>query len=384
MNLKIDKERIRKIILIVIESCNLDCTYCYEHHKTNSKMTFDIARRCIDGEMKKFTRDNIIEIEFIGGEAFIAFDVIKQIVEYVDNKYSNFNIHYACTTNGTLVHGEVQEWLKSHKNFFCSLSLDGTKIMHDTNRPIKKSMHGSFELIDIEFFLNNYKEIRAKMTISPETLHCMAEGIKYIESLGFGCAATLATAIDWTNERNTNVLKQQLNVLVEHYIKNPEIELCQLLELELETVFAKKEGKTKYCGAGSRIHAYDVNGNQYPCQGFAPITLGKEAKKYIKCDFSDVILEDNSPCKECDFLYMCPDCYATNKVSTGDILLQSKEMCVFNRLCALASSVIQYHRIMLKGIENLSVEDQVTLKAINIIQKSAFDPDKKYLLNIQI
>ena len=79
MKLEIDKKRIKKIMLIVVESCNLDCTYCYEHHKTNSRMTFDVARKCIDEEMKKLSNENIIEIEFIGGEAFIAFDVIKKV-----------------------------------------------------------------------------------------------------------------------------------------------------------------------------------------------------------------------------------------------------------------------------------------------------------------
>lgn len=384
MKLEIDKKRIKKIMLIVVESCNLDCTYCYEHHKTNSRMTFDVARKCIDEEMKKLSNENIIEIEFIGGEAFIAFDVIKKVVEYVDNKYCDFNIHYACTTNGTLVHGEIQEWLKCHKNFFCSLSLDGTQIMHDINRPVKKNMKGSFELIDIEFFLTNYSKIRAKMTISPETLPYMAEGIKYIESLGFGCDATIATAIDWTDKNNINILKQQLNELIEYYIKNPEIELSQIVAIELDSVFSKKEGKTRYCGAGSRIHAYDVDGNQYPCQGFAPITLGKEAEEYIKTDLSDVILDDKSPCRKCDFLYMCPDCYATNRMSTGDIRLQSKEMCLFNRLCALASSTIQYHRIKMKSVSSLTVEDQVVLKAIKIVQKSAFDPSKKYLYNVKV
>lgn len=381
MNTIKNKDIFRKIMLIIEESCNLECTYCYEHHKTNSKMTFSTAKRCIDNEMKLFDKNNIIEIEFIGGEAFLAFDLIKQIVEYVDEKYYNWNIHYICTTNGTLIHGEIQKWIEKHKNFFCSLSLDGTKSMHDINRPFRNSNKGSFDSIDLDFFLKNWNDINAKMTISPETLPHMVEGIKFIEELGFTCSATFATGIDWTNENNIKVLIEQLEYLVDYYKNNPDRKLCQLLAIDLCSVFVEKNDTIRYCGAGIKMHAYDVNGNQYPCQGFAPITLGKEANKYIKCNFENIRLPEETPCRNCIFLHICPDCYSSNKASTGNESLQSKEMCVFNRLCILASAKIQYIRLIKKEIQNFTIEDQKTLKAISIIQKEIFNKNNVFLYN---
>ena len=56
-------------------------------------------------------------------------------------------------------------------------------------------------------------------------------------------------------------------------------------------------------------------------------------------------------------------------------------MCVFNRLCILASAKIQYIRLIKKEIQNFTIEDQKTLKAISIIQKEIFNKNNVFLYN---
>lgn len=383
-NPQVAKERQKKVMLIINEFCNLDCTYCYEHHKTSHIMTFEIAHRVLDNELKDSDNYDEIEIEFIGGEAFLAFPLMKDIVDYVNFKYSNKPIHFYCTTNGTLIHGEIQEWLRENKNkFFCSLSLDGTLEMHDTNRPFKVTGQGSFDRIDIDFFVKNWDSINAKMTISPETLPYLAKGVKFIESQGFRCAATFATGIEWTCQRNIQILVEQLEELIAYYRVNPNREPCKMLAIELDSVFVPVQKNFRYCGAGRTSHAYDVHGNQYPCHGFAPITVGYDAAtEFSNSDFSDFSLPVDGACISCKFIYMCPTCYASNRESTGDIRQQTAEMCIFNRLCALASSKIQYYRIIDKGIRNLTEEDQKTLKAISVIQSEIMKKGSHFLYNI--
>ena len=86
--------KIKVFMLITNENCNLNCTYCYEHHKTTSYMSFTTAKSIIDKEFSTATSGETFEIEFFGGEPFLNFPLIKQIVDYVKSKYSNLKVYF--------------------------------------------------------------------------------------------------------------------------------------------------------------------------------------------------------------------------------------------------------------------------------------------------
>lgn len=376
--------KVKVFMLIPNENCNLNCTYCYEHHKSNSFMSFDIAKNIIDNELKNALSTETYEIEFFGGEPFLNFPLIKEIVDYVQTKYHNLKVYFNASTNGTLVHGEIKEWLMEHKDVFSpGLSLDGTKEMHDINRPFKKGNNSSFDAIDIDFFKNFHKNPHAKMTISPATLSQMAQGIKFIHSLGFVCDATFASGIDWTNLYNIETLCNQLAELIEFYKNNPKLEVCRMLKYNFISILNPSIENFRYCGAGKTMTAFDSKGTKYPCQGFAPVTLGhKEAKKYVGEDFSNFKFDKKSICAQCKFVNLCPTCYACNKASTGDIGTMDSDMCLLNRLCILTGAKIEYYRLI--NSKDTSIETQRTLKAIEQIQKETFNPSAIYLNNTTI
>ena len=135
----------KSITLTLTAQCNLHCVYCYEHSKNDSAMSFDIARSILDSEMPEC--EGQIYIELFGGEPFLAFDNIKRIYDYVNVNWPDKQWIMFATTNGTLIHDEIQDWLKNHKRFICGLSLDGNKLMQDINRS------NSFDQIDIDFFI---------------------------------------------------------------------------------------------------------------------------------------------------------------------------------------------------------------------------------------
>lgn len=376
----IKKYDVKKIMLIVTEDCNLKCSYCYEHEKSSKIMNFEIAKNIIDREFVDIDLYEKGVIEFFGGEAFLNFSLIKQVYEYVMDKYPNQLMLFYNTTNGTLVHGEIQEWLYEHKsNFICSISLDGTKEMHNLNRSYRNGK-GSFDDIDLVFFKKTWPNIAAKLTTSEETLPMLAEGVKYIESLGMECIATFATGIEWSKNDNFEILIQQLLSLIKYYEERPEQKLCKMLDFRLESIFEPIDELFRYCGAGVMMRCYDTEGNWYPCQGFAPVSIGEKSKEFLKCDFMNFRLSENNPCKYCKFLKVCTTCFAANYNTTGNLEKQCHEICYFNRLCVLASSKLQYNRLMLKSnSEQLDLNDQLVLKAISIIQNEIMDEEKKYL-----
>lgn len=78
------------------------------------------------------------------------------------------------TTNGTLIHGEIQNWLyKNRDRVILKLSIDGDKKSNDITRP------NSFSQIDLPFFVNTWPLIVASMTITPERLPLFYDNIRF-------------------------------------------------------------------------------------------------------------------------------------------------------------------------------------------------------------
>lgn len=356
-----------RIMLLVTENCNLNCVYCYEHQKNNKVMSFSMAKDILDKQLSKCDPKAPVVIEVFGGEAFANFKLIKEIEEYVSSQYSHLHVMYETTTNGTLVHGEVQEWLLEHKDqFFIALSLDGTKEMHDVNRIYKNGI-GSYDNIDIEFFAKTWPGCPAKMTVSKNTLSHLAEGVKYLDGLGFKCDATLSIGVDWDASKYVPVLIEELNKLVDYYVENDSIPLCTMLNMDLRLIFTPADDDYRFCGAGLDMTCFDTAGNAYPCQGFAPVSIGDGAEEYCNFDEKKFRFTDDNPCKNCPWVRLCPNCYAANLQSTGNIQQIDPNLCELYKLCILASAKIQCNRILKKS--DLSRDDQLTLKAISIIQK---------------
>ena len=225
----------KSITLTLTAQCNLHCVYCYEHSKNDSAMSFDIARSILDSEMPEC--EGQIYIELFGGEPFLAFDNIKRIYDYVNVNWPDKQWIMFATTNGTLIHDEIQDWLKNHKRFICGLSLDGNKLMQDINRS------NSFDQIDIDFFIKQYPQQAIKMTVSQDTLPFLFDGIVYAHSKGFKVNCNLAFGIDWSDKNNVAILERELNKIIEYYLRNPEIEPCSMLNVPIEHLGTQKDKK---------------------------------------------------------------------------------------------------------------------------------------------
>jgi uncharacterized protein len=363
----------KTLMLILTENCNLNCVYCYEHHKTLADMPFEIAKRAIDEEFRDLNQYEHGEIELFGGEPFLNFPLVKCIYEYVMETYGKENdIIFSTTTNGTLIHGEIQAWLRERKdNFIVTLSLDGTPEMHNANRPFLGGQ-GSFESIDLDFFRECWPNCCAKMTFSNKNIANFVDGIIYVDQLGFDPLATFASGMDWGGMETKQLMTDQMRKLVEYYVAHPEKKLCQMLNMNLALMFYPVDDDFRYCGAGLRKKCFDIQGNWYPCQGLSPLTVGKEAaRQFCNRDFFDFQLSYDNPCRNCRWVRLCRTCYAANYLETGCIEHNCRDMCYINRLCMLACSRIKYERIL--RTKKLTKDDQLELQAILQIQQNVLE-----------
>lgn len=161
---EIDRERIahtlantRQILFEVTDSCNLRCEYCfygkyYSNHdeRVAQNLSVEKVKYILDYFVKAWNSDenlsyqNVVGIDFYGGEALMNFPLIKYIVEYLESLHvKQMQFSYGMTTNGMLLH-KYMDFIAKH-DFRLLISLDGNK-RHNVHR-ITPNGKNSFDTI---------------------------------------------------------------------------------------------------------------------------------------------------------------------------------------------------------------------------------------------
>lgn len=362
------KKKRRTVMLTLTHSCNLNCIYCYEGNKSSDSMEISTVLAILERELNKEDTYDEVEIDFFGGEPFIKFDMIREIVSYVTAKDWKHDYIFFAVTNGTLIHGEVKEWLiDNREHFVCGLSYDGTIEMQNMNRD------NSAGMIDLDFFYEQYSEQPIKMTVSQQSLKSLAKGVIELQKRGFEVSCNLAYGIDWSDKENERILTEQLNELIEYYLEHPEETPCSMLDMGIETDFDTKQS-FRFCGCGVSVGSYDVDGELYPCHMFMPLSAGQEkAEKsssivFYKNSIPEELIDDK--CKNCIIKISCPTCYGSNYISFGDIYKHENNYCKLTKAIMKARSYFKGKQWELGQIKLDEEEEHRLLANIINIQEN--------------
>lgn len=113
----------------------------------------------------------------MGGETLAAFDVLKPLVEWIENGNWPSRFRIFGNTNGTMLNDEMREWFKEHSSSITlGLSYDGLPESQENNRTILP--------VDLDFFIKTWPNQTIQMTINTETVNRMAEGVIYLIERG--------------------------------------------------------------------------------------------------------------------------------------------------------------------------------------------------------
>lgn len=354
------------VILTLTNRCNLNCTYCYEHNKETRTMPFERAVEIIDREMAMDDGSNFICLYYFGGEPFMEFETIRKIHSYMKSKQWPKGWFGFSTTNGTLVHGEVQEWLRENADTMeVYLSIDGDREMQNKNRS------NSFDLIDIDFFRQEYPF--AKMTVTEATLPQLAQGVIGLHEMGFEVSANLGQGIAWP-EACAEVLAEQLKKLMDYYFQHPDVKPSTILRMAIQDMEPDSPHPRRFCGVGPLMRSYDVDGRAYPCHAFAPLCIGEElAEKAQKLNFScPLCLEElDEKCRSCPVIGVCPTCYGINYGASGNVYHIREDHCRMMKVQFLANAMFRYQQYT-KGLLDLKPDEEFKLlRNISAVQKLA-------------
>ena len=349
--------------IVLTNKCNLNCIYCYEKGKSNRSISVNVVKEIVSEYLNSPNYDEV-EIDFFGGEPFLEFEKIKKICEWVwSNKWKNKYLFFA-TTNGVLVHGEIQEWLRKNKKYFwVCLSLDGMPESHNKNR------NNSYDKIDIPFFKECWPKQTVKMTISKETVGSIFDNIIHIHSMGFDITGTnFAEGINWEDDKFTAIVTDQLEKLCRYYIAHPEIKPVPLLNMAIHKCEEKKT-KRKWCGCGEFMAAYETDGKKYPCTFFSPMTFERNTlNEIMKMDFTCPSNFIDMECFEkCYLEPVCNCCYGANLMINGVVNRRDRSKCKLMQIRAVFSAALKAH--YLQNHAEGTHENKLTLKAIRKINE---------------
>jgi uncharacterized protein len=353
----------RLCMLIVTHQCNLNCVYCYESYKSDKSMSIEVAKRVVESEFDFVARTGQFDelaVDFMGGEPLIRFDLIREIAEWIWSAPRPAPCILFSTTNGTLLEEETKQWFRHHKQqFYLGLSLDGTPDMHNANRGC------SFKQIDLDFFRETWPDQPVKMTVSHGTIDSLAEGIVYLQERGFKVGASLGQGMPWDDE-SVAEFGRQLRKLAEYYVEHEQVPPVSLLDLPIQ--YALSSGRTgwkKYCGTGTYIATYDVDGKAYPCHLFTPLVLGTPKSDELQAiKFQEDATVTDPRCSDCILERICPTCYGFNYKLTGKVALRDQNMCRLFKVQVLANCWFQTQKLKRKRRAGpLSFEEAKRAKA---------------------
>ena len=309
-------------MLIITHACNLNCTYCYERFKGERSMSFETAKKCILAELGRVRASDDyreLEIQFMGGEPFMNFKLIRQVVEWLEEIDSD--VPYVCfaSSNGSLIHGEIATWLERHrKRMFVGLSYDGNSEMQSTNR--------GGEFVDVKWFIETWPSQGMHLTVSKETLPQLADGVMSLQRMGGRCTVALAQGVDWSVD-DARVFRRELKRLADFYLAEDGYAPVEPLMTRSFASVGNRGKASRSCGTGRGMTTYDVDGTAYPCHMFTPLVMGERAQdmgRAAVCRNDDLVDEG---CRGCSFDNWCPTCYGFNCSLRGDVRKRDHSWC---------------------------------------------------------
>lgn len=226
---------------ILTEDCNFNCSYCYQK-KGNKYLDMSNIKKAVDFFFPYLKEK--CHISFYGGEPLLAFEQIRETVNYIRGKNLEKDIEYALTTNGSLLDDNMLRFFDRYK-FSLRLSFDGL-IQEDSRK------RGSFDQILANLRkIMNYPGIDfdTNSVFTPETVKDLSKSIQFIIELGVPqIKFSLSTHVSWDQE-SLNLFREECEAvrrnLIPVFKKTGAVPVVNFIKNKHRGIFACYAGKTR-------------------------------------------------------------------------------------------------------------------------------------------
>ncbi|MDY4251245.1 radical SAM protein [Clostridium sp.] len=340
-----------RITYVSSPNCNMACKYCYEK---DNLTTFNLSNITSEEHMniylknKKRFPNSDISICFFGGEPFLASKEILKFLNELELYCKNNNHKFpniSAITNGTVYNEQIQEMLTKYFNSL-TISMDGTKCIHNTNR-VYKNGKGTFD--DIVKNINNINKYR-KYPLAIEITVTDAYFDNYNENTVpdiFELFKELkADQVEFIYEHSVepydNFKINNIDRLAKDIVNQWFTELIEFkktlyiasIENFLSLILGDKKVENFTCAAGEKDFAYDSFGNVYACQtlvGKNEHILGSYKDRHLNIDKNNSKFLSMNTCKHCfncECRYACGGFCKVVMTESGETLPLA---CIFRR-----------------------------------------------------
>ena len=358
--------RIASASFMVAQNCNLACKYCYggESGRFNSKvfnMNEDIAKKAIKRLVDDNIDNNIITINFFGGEPLMNFKLIQFIVNECKNEYQKNNFFFTITTNGTLISKTIAQFFREH-DFKILVSIDGNEEIHNYHRKYPNGNGSFFDTLEgIEILKENHIDFSIRATLDHEFYPNYSEVVKFLDGLGCN-RVIISRLINYEDDKpsfpinidriteETKQLKNYLDKVVEEVIEGKTPCHFPYLGHFKKIIFAKNNLMS--CGAYEAATAISTDGKFYPCHrfvgmegfDFGDVEKGVDKEKLMK-QTNGLDMSTNK-CLNCFGKYICQRaCIRDIAKSKGFFISYDENYCNLLRE-TIDNSLIVYYKLL--------------------------------------
>ena len=250
----------KNVTFQVTDGCNLACTYCYQINKHNNFMPFETAKKFIDMLLTADADSNEyvnpkecagVIIEFIGGEPFLAIDLIDEITDYFIKTMIEMRHPWATRymisicSNGLLYFDpRVQKYIRKHLHHLSfSISIDGNKELHDSCR-VDFDGDGSYDIAmkGVRHFIDVLGgSMGSKMTLAPQNVHHTYKAAVSLIENGYREINLNCVYEEGWVAADALVLYEQLKMITDYLLENGFDDTNIYMSIFVDTFFRPKE-----------------------------------------------------------------------------------------------------------------------------------------------
>lgn len=277
MNSKKQNNSFTNLWLHITNKCNLNCDYCF--HSDGKKMNIDnemslyTAMKIVDFFMDN-TDSTFVNVQFIGGEPTVKFDLIVKIVKYINKKAlaSGIRTGYSLTTNAVSITSDMVDFFNKN-NFKITVSIDGDKENHNIHRKFKNEL-GSYSKVEkgVKLLRKKMDFITAKITLTKTTISNFNYIINYIFDLGFDSISYQfvgSSSCDFTiDKEHFLIFKNDLGTVFNNFKKDilsGEFKIIDRLIGWMQKIYQKPIRNECTIFSDKKL-VVDTNGNFYRCE----------------------------------------------------------------------------------------------------------------------
>lgn len=177
-----DVEIRNKAVILLSNSCNFACSYCYAKESRNNSILSKNQIKAIVDYVYSFPSPKKVFSFLGGGEPLVTWDLFKWSIEYIleVNKTIDTKVVIGLTTNGSLLNEERIIWLKKHVDRV-GISFEILPEIQNTSRPIKIKSLSSFKIVDnsIRLMVSHHVPFKLRSTITQASVDKMEEMLEF-------------------------------------------------------------------------------------------------------------------------------------------------------------------------------------------------------------